>query len=121
MARGTARDQGLGRDLAPKLALEVENNSAVTEIQGVIIPGMDYQLPYGQVAPAALDPPAGADVVEEWEWLYAIAKHMQLEPCITIRSPRAAIQGVADAVRLEPVGSRTRTPVRSGAKIPGSD
>ncbi|MET0986264.1 MAG: molybdopterin-dependent oxidoreductase [Steroidobacteraceae bacterium] len=81
--------------LAPKLALEVENNSAVTEIQGVIIPGMDYQLPYGQATPAVMQPPTGADVLEEWEWLYLIARHMKLPLHITpfsILDPKRAAE-----------------------------
>jgi anaerobic selenocysteine-containing dehydrogenase len=108
--------------LAPKLALEVENNSAVTEIQGVIIPGMDYQLPYGQATPPVLDPPAGADVLEEWEHLYAIAKHMGLQLSITpfsILDPKRAAE-MATKVDMEhkPTALDVWRMVLKGAPIP---
>jgi anaerobic selenocysteine-containing dehydrogenase len=107
--------------LAPKLALEVENNTAVTEIQGVIIPGMDYQLPYGQVTSALIDPPAGADVREEWEWLYGIARDMGLDLSITpfsILDPkRAADMATKMDMRNKPATEDIWRMVLKGAPV----
>ncbi len=41
--------------------------------------GFGYSVPYAQYAPAACDPPPGADLVEEWEFFYEIARRMRLE------------------------------------------
>jgi anaerobic selenocysteine-containing dehydrogenase len=37
-----------------------------------------FGAPYAQVAPAIVDPPAGADVIEEWEFFFELARRMGL-------------------------------------------
>jgi anaerobic selenocysteine-containing dehydrogenase len=107
--------------LPPKLALEVENNTAVTEIQGTIIPGMDYQLPYGQVTPAVLKPPAGAEVQEEWEWIYDIARNLGLALSVTpfsILDPeRAVVMATEIDMEHRPNSSDVWRMVLKGAPI----
>ena len=52
-----------------------------------------------------LDPPAGADVLEEWEWLYAIAKQMKLQPSIT---PFSILDPSRAAAMATPVDMRSK-------------
>jgi anaerobic selenocysteine-containing dehydrogenase len=55
--------------------------------------------PFGMYAPALMDPPAGSDLIEEWEFFYGVAGRLGLEPKIyypetltsTRRVPRAPI------------------------------
>ena len=39
---------------------------------------MGYPQPYGQYTPPIVDPPAGSDLVEEWEFFYGLAERMKL-------------------------------------------
>lgn len=41
--------------------------------------GFGYAVPYAQYAPAATEPPPGADLIEEWEFFYEVARRMKLE------------------------------------------
>ena len=38
-----------------------------------------YPEPYAQYAPAVVEPPAGSDVIEEWELFYGLAQRMGLQ------------------------------------------
>jgi anaerobic selenocysteine-containing dehydrogenase len=65
--------------VAPKLALEVQTTSAHNELFSNFGPGWGYDVPYAHVAPPVLDPPAGSDLLEEWEFFYDVARHMGVE------------------------------------------
>jgi anaerobic selenocysteine-containing dehydrogenase len=64
--------------IAPKLALEVEGNTAATELFGVFGPGWGYEEPYAHISPPVLPVPPGSDLTEEWEVIYAVAQRMGL-------------------------------------------
>jgi anaerobic selenocysteine-containing dehydrogenase len=59
-----------------KLSLEVPGVSmrSFTPFVGPSVSG--YSTPYAQYSPAIVDPPLGSDVVEEWEWFYALARRL---------------------------------------------
>lgn len=62
--------------IAPKLSLEVPSMTLPTE---AFTPyAMGYPVPYAQYSPAIVDPPAGSDVIEEWEFFYGLAQRMGL-------------------------------------------
>ncbi|MBT4494515.1 MAG: molybdopterin-dependent oxidoreductase [Gammaproteobacteria bacterium] len=65
--------------IAPRLSLEAPSitlpNEALT-FYGVS-PG--YPEPWGQFGPAVVEPPAGSDVIEEWEFFYGLAQRMGLQ------------------------------------------
>ncbi|MEZ4217247.1 MAG: molybdopterin-dependent oxidoreductase [Myxococcota bacterium] len=64
--------------VAPKHSIEMPGvtiNQDYLSLYGV---GFGYPAPYGQYTPALVDPPEGADVVEEWEFFYETAKRMGL-------------------------------------------
>ncbi len=62
--------------IAPKLSLEVPGMTLPTE--SLTPYAMGYPEPYAQYSPAIVDPPEGADVIEEWEFFYGLAQRMKL-------------------------------------------
>ncbi len=62
--------------IAPKLSLEVAGMTLPTE--SLTPYAMGYPEPYAQYSPAIVDPPEGADVIEEWEFFFGLAQRMKL-------------------------------------------
>ena len=68
--------------IAPPLSLEQPGMSLPSE---TLVPyAMGYLVPYAQYAPKIVDPPEGADLIEEWEFFYGLAQRMGLP--LTIES-----------------------------------
>src|SRR6185295_5147446 len=64
--------------IAPKLTLETPGMTQAAEMLKYFGGSAGYTAPYAQYAPALVDPPAGADVIEEWEFFYELARAMEL-------------------------------------------
>lgn len=64
--------------IAARRQLESPAMSQAAEATGSIHPGYDWTEPYAFYRPAALEPPAGSDVVESWETYYRIARKLGL-------------------------------------------
>lgn len=67
--------------IAPKLSLEVPATTQFHETDILITSwgGNGFPVPYAQYTPAVADPPPGADVLEEWEFFYGLARRMGLK------------------------------------------
>ncbi len=89
--RRTATTELADYVLPPKLPLETPGTSLSTENLSVVSPALGYTEQYGQYVPAIVEPPAGADLVEDWEYFYGIAKAMGL--ALTVRSGVFPIMG----------------------------
>jgi anaerobic selenocysteine-containing dehydrogenase len=63
--------------IAPRLTLEQPGMSLPAE--SLVPYSMGYGVPYAQYTPKIVDPPEGSDVIEEWEFFYALAKEMGKE------------------------------------------
>ena len=62
--------------IAPKLSLEVPGMSFPSE---TLTPfAMGYSVPWAQYSPAVVEPPAGSDLIEDWELFYGLAQRMDL-------------------------------------------
>ncbi len=61
--------------VACKTHLELAGLSALQEACRAYI-GWGYWSRYGHYVDAVIDPPSGADVIEEWEFFYDVARHM---------------------------------------------
>jgi anaerobic selenocysteine-containing dehydrogenase len=62
--------------IAPPLSLEQPGMSLPAE---TLVPyAMGYGMPYAQYTPKIVDPPAGSDLIEEWEFFYGMAQRMGL-------------------------------------------
>jgi anaerobic selenocysteine-containing dehydrogenase len=64
--------------IAPKLSLEVPGISLSLEALEQTYVAMGYSEPYAQYSPALVAPPAGSDVIEDWEFFYGLAQRMGL-------------------------------------------
>lgn len=70
--------------IAPKTHLEISAFAAWPEQTLSSDRLVGYQIPYQQYSPALVDPPEGADVIEEFEFLYRMAQAMELK--LTLKS-----------------------------------
>ena len=64
--------------IAPKLTLETPGMTQAAELLKYFGASSGFAAPYAQAAPALVDPPAGADVIEEWEFFWELARRMGL-------------------------------------------
>lgn len=88
--------------LAPKIAPEVWGCTAVDEWFGVFGDmGFGYDQPYAQVTPPVVPPPDGADLAEDWEFCYEIARRMKLQPAIKPISMLDPARSAAAATPLD--------------------
>jgi anaerobic selenocysteine-containing dehydrogenase len=64
--------------IAPKLTLEIPGSTIVSESLYHYAIGFGYPQPYAHYTPAIVEPPAGADLIEDWEVFYQLGRHMGL-------------------------------------------
>ena len=64
--------------IAPKHTLEMAGITLNQDYLALYGVGFGYPEAYGQYTPAITHPPAGSDLLEEWEFFYELAKRMEL-------------------------------------------
>ena len=64
--------------IATKMTFETPSMTQVTELIKYFHPGYGFRAPYAQYTPALVDPPAGADVIEDWQLYYRVAQRLGL-------------------------------------------
>jgi anaerobic selenocysteine-containing dehydrogenase len=107
--------------LAPKLPLETPGSTLSTENLFTVSPALGYSEPYGQYAPPIVEPPAGAELFEDWEFFFGLAQRMGLElelpagvfPIPGIRTPKTKLD-----MRSKPTGEAVLDLVAKGSWIP---
>jgi len=65
--------------IAPPMPLEVPASSIGFDFQSLGAPAYGSELPLGQYTPAVTRPPAGSDLIEEWEFFYGLAQRLGLK------------------------------------------
>ena len=65
--------------IAPKLSLEMPAMTSLFDMLPAYAPGFGWNKPYAQYTPAVVDPPAGADVIAEWELFFGLAQRLGLD------------------------------------------
>lgn len=65
--------------MAPKINIEVPGMSYVSEMLEMYSQAMALPEAFGMYVPKLVDPPPGADLVEEWEFFYGLGQRMGLE------------------------------------------
>ncbi len=65
--------------IAPTLQFEVPGINNTFDLISGAFPGVAMPGPWGQYTPALVDPPAGSDVIPEWEFFYGIAARMGMQ------------------------------------------
>jgi anaerobic selenocysteine-containing dehydrogenase len=65
--------------IAPLMQMETPAMTAGSELIKYYTSGTGIPAPYAQYAPRLIDPPAGSDLTEEWQFFLGLAKRMDLE------------------------------------------
>lgn len=96
--------------IAPKLSFEREDTTLPNEtVSGALGFAQGFPAPYAQYGPKIIDPPAGSDVIEEWEFFWGLANRMRL--------PLRAPWGEVDIDR-KPTSSEILDWITAKARIP---
>ena len=64
--------------IAPRLTLETPGMTQAAELLKYFGASSGFGPPYAQYAPAVASPPAGSDLIEEWEFFYEMARELGL-------------------------------------------
>ena len=64
--------------VATKMTLETPSMTQSTEVIKYFHPGYGFRAPYAQYTPALVDPPAGSDLLEDWQLYYRLAQRLGL-------------------------------------------
>ncbi len=107
--------------LAPKLPLETPGSTLSTENLFTVSPALGYSEPYGQYAPPIVAPPAGSDLLEDWEIFYGLAQRMGLAlelpagvfPIPGVRTPKTKLD-----MQRKPASEEVLELVTKGSRIP---
>jgi anaerobic selenocysteine-containing dehydrogenase len=112
--------------IAPKISIEVPTASwGYEKIEAY---GSIYSMaePFGMYAPRLVDPPAGSDLIEEWEFFYGMAQRMGLQlHCAHPRSngatQRADRPGIDIDMSAKPTTDEMLELLTAGSRIPFSE
>jgi anaerobic selenocysteine-containing dehydrogenase len=109
--------------IAPKLSLEVPGISVSSEAIEQTYVAHGYPEPYAQYTPAIVDPPEGADVLEEWEFFYGLSQRMGFQlKCYPIRPETGALRGRREVVEFDmsrkPSSDWVLDGLMNGSRIP---
>lgn len=64
--------------VATKMTLETAGMTQVVESIKYYHPGYGFSMPYAQYTPPLIDPPAGSDLIEDWQLYYRVAQRLGL-------------------------------------------
>jgi anaerobic selenocysteine-containing dehydrogenase len=87
--------------IAPKLQFEVPGTSQPNESLWFYGVGLGYPAPYAQYAPRLVEPPAGSDVIEEWEFFYGLAQRLGLQLSLHVANLWGPRTSRAHVVKLD--------------------
>jgi len=65
--------------IAPRLTLETPGSSYLAESLKFYYIALGYGRPWAQYSPRIVEPPAGSDLIEEWQFFHGLAKRMGLQ------------------------------------------
>jgi anaerobic selenocysteine-containing dehydrogenase len=108
--------------IAPKLTFEAPGTTALQEFLGLGGAGTGFQVPYAQYCDTLQDPPEGADVMEDWEVFYGLARRLGVALHMTTKShadPAAAREnGTTLDMHNKPSGEEIWDILLKGSPVP---
>jgi anaerobic selenocysteine-containing dehydrogenase len=106
--------------VAPKMSLETPASTLTQDGLTLMYPGIGYGEPWAQYTPAIVDPPAGSDLLEEWEFLYGLAQRLKLEVRFGAKVAGGAGVGAQEVLDLEtkPTADELLELCMSGSRVP---
>lgn len=111
--------------IAPRLSLEQPGHTLPIETLSAYAYGMGYESPYAQYAAQLLEPPAGSDVIEDWEFFYGLAQRMglalSLESAFPWIAAGSATVPVALDMRTQPTTAQLLEMLTRGSRVPLED
>ncbi|MDG2003496.1 MAG: molybdopterin dinucleotide binding domain-containing protein [Novosphingobium sp.] len=112
--------------IAPKVQLEATGCSFMIEAMELYATEFGMPEPFGMFAPAVIDPPAGSDLIEEWEFYYGLAQRMGLELVLPpvngqLGTLRAPTEPVAIDMTEKPTTDEMFEMITRGARVPLSE
>ncbi len=106
--------------IATKLPYEMAGTSTTADFLTLFASGWGYRQPYAQYTPALVDPPAGSELVEAWEFLFELARELGLK--LEISPGLGMLGAAAGAIPLDmstrPTTDEILTIVHTGSRIP---
>ncbi|KQX19125.1 hypothetical protein ASD39_14385 [Sphingomonas sp. Root50] len=109
--------------LAPKMQLEVQGSTAIYEWFGAMMgSGFGYERPYAQLSPAVVEPPASADLAEDWQFLHEIlrsmGRSMSVKPMAILDPAAAAEAATALPMDSQPTSDDLWRAILKGSPVP---
>jgi anaerobic selenocysteine-containing dehydrogenase len=88
---------------ATKMTFETPGITQVTEGIKYHHIGYGFSEPYAQYTPALIEPPAGSDLIEDWQLFYRVGQHLGLEMSWTnvFGSPRGYLEAPMEQIPLD--------------------
>jgi anaerobic selenocysteine-containing dehydrogenase len=111
--------------IAPKLSLEMPGSTLVNESLYYYSIGFGYPQAYAQYAPALVSPPAGSDVVEDWELFYELGRRLGhqfvLKPGVGGVADLSGGGGMRIDMQHKPASEDLVAKLMEGSRIPLSE
>ncbi|CAN7608175.1 molybdopterin-dependent oxidoreductase [Phenylobacterium sp. LjRoot219] len=70
--------------VATKMTLETPGMTQRSEMLKYYTSGIGFSAPYAQYSPRIVEPPAGSDLIEEWEVFHGLAKRLDRDLTLTV-------------------------------------
>jgi anaerobic selenocysteine-containing dehydrogenase len=108
--------------IAPRLSLEMPGSTLLNESLYYYSVGFGYPQPYAQYTPALVEPPAGSDVIEDWELFWELGRRMGhelvLKPGVGGVADLAGDSGIRVDMARKPSSSELIEKLMAGSRIP---
>lgn len=108
--------------IAPTLPFEVQAATMLNEMLGSVGTGWGYFHPYAQWTNKIMDPPAGSDVIEDWELFFGICqrlgKPMKIKPQSTLDKAKATELATTIDTRRKPSSDEVWDLIAKGSPVP---
>lgn len=108
--------------IAPTLPFEFQSATALQEMLGSVGTGWGFFKPYAQFTPALMDPPAGADVIDDWELFFGVCQRLgaplRVKPNSILDKKKAAEMATPLDMSRKPTPDEVWRVIMNGSPVP---